>query len=189
MCTAFTHAFVAIAVGHAWFPEKMSPKFWGLALLCSAGPDLDVGLHSYGVEYGDLWGHRGMAHSITFAFAVAFVVVTWLFRTDCTFLRRRWWSLFSFFFVVTASHGAIDAFTDGGLGVAFFSPFDQARHFMPWNPIPVPDFGLANMFTRYGGQVMLAELFYVWLPVGVVSAAIALPRRCARGKSRLEAVR
>jgi membrane-bound metal-dependent hydrolase YbcI (DUF457 family) len=38
---------------------------------------------------------------------------------------------------VVASHGVLDALTDGGKGVAFFSPFDTTRHFFPVRPIPV----------------------------------------------------
>jgi hypothetical protein len=37
-------------------------------------------------------------------------------------------------FLATASHGVLDATTNGGLGVAFFSPFDNRRYFLPWRP-------------------------------------------------------
>ncbi|MCP3903528.1 MAG: metal-dependent hydrolase [Planctomycetes bacterium] len=180
MCTAITHAFVAVAAGRAAYPRSVPFKFWVLAILCSAGPDLDVGLHSYGVSYDGLWGHRGLTHSLFFAASLAFIVVTWLFRTDFRFLSRAWWSFFAFFFLLTASHGFIDAFTDGGLGIAFFSPFEQSRYFMPWTPIPVPDFGLANLFTRYGLEVLVAELLYVWLPVGITAFVVHVVRRPRR---------
>ena len=42
-----------------------------------------------------------------------------------------------FFAAITASHGLFDAMTNGGLGVAFFAPLDNARYFLPWRPIPV----------------------------------------------------
>jgi len=35
--------------------------------------------------------------------------------------------LFAYLFLATASHGVLDAMTNGGLGVAFFSPFDNRR--------------------------------------------------------------
>ena len=54
MCTAFTHAFVAASLGFAWFPRtKAWPVRW-LAPVLSAVPDLDYGLHAFGVQYGDL---------------------------------------------------------------------------------------------------------------------------------------
>jgi hypothetical protein len=34
-------------------------------------------------------------------------------------------SVWTYFFLAAASHGLLDAMTDGGLGVAFFAPFDE----------------------------------------------------------------
>ena len=82
MPTAFTHAFIALAGGKACFARPMPWKFWGLAMACSAGPDLDAGLHAYGVQYEDLWGHRGMMHSLLFALIVAVIIVSWAFRRE-----------------------------------------------------------------------------------------------------------
>jgi hypothetical protein len=48
-------------------------------------------------------------------------------------MKDRW--VRPYFFVVTASHGALDAMTDGGLGIAFFAPFDNTRYFFPFRPI------------------------------------------------------
>ena len=177
MATAFTHAFVALAAGRACFPESVPRRFWFLAPFCSAIPDADVGLHSYGVEYEDLWGHRGMTHSLIFALILALVVVTWLFRDNARWLSRRWCALVAFFFAITASHGLIDAVTDGGLGIAFFAPFNNERYFMPWHPLPVSQFGLPNLFTSYALHVLLHELLFVWLPLTIVCLPIYLIRR------------
>ena len=70
MATAFTHGMVGLVAGRIFFRRPMPARFWVLAAGCSALPDLDVGLHVYGVEYGDLWGHRGMMHSLLFAAAL-----------------------------------------------------------------------------------------------------------------------
>jgi inner membrane protein len=188
VATAFTHAFVALAAGKICFARPMPWKFWVLAMGCSALPDLDVGLHSYGVEYEDLWGHRGMMHSLLFAAALAFAVVSWFFRREAPFGRRQWWGLFIFFFVVTASHGVIDAFTDGGLGIAFFSPFDASRYFAPWNPIPVSNFGLSSMFDHYGAHVMLTEVKLVWLPIGAMAAVAMALRRMVKTRPAVVAL-
>jgi inner membrane protein len=175
VCTAFTHAFVAVAAGKICF-RKMPPRFWILAVACSAGPDLDIGLHRYGVQYEDLWGHRGMTHSLLFAAVVAAVVVAWPLRKLAAPWSARWWALVGFFFALTASHGFMDAFTDGGLGIAFFSPFDPTRYFMPWTPLPVPQFGVRSLFTSYGVDVMLGEILWIWMPVGAIAAAVTLIR-------------
>lgn len=188
MCTAFTHAFVAAGLGLAWFPRTRAWPIRWLAPVLAAAPDLDYGLHSYGVEYGDLWGHRGMTHSLLFAFVAALVVVLWPCRRcdaleDVRPLGGRWWSLLAFFFVVIASHGAIDAFTDGGLGIAFLSPFDPTRYFAPWTPVPVPNLGIAGMFTRYGLHVLLSEMAMIWLPAGAICATIFALRRAGSRRS------
>ncbi len=172
MPTALTHAFVALASGRACFHRPMPLRFWLLAIGCSAGPDLDVGLHAYGIEYEDLWGHRGVTHSIVFAFVLSVALVSWAFRRDAPFLTRSWWALVAFFFAITASHGLLDAFTDGGLGIAFLAPFSETRYFMPWRPLLVSHFGVGSLFTEYGLRVLLVEFVWVWIPVGVVSACV-----------------
>lgn len=67
-------------------------------------------------------------------------------------------------------HSFLDALTDGGLGVALFSPFDQRRYFFPWRPIRVAPLG-RHFFTHRGWAVMASEVRWVWLPLGVLAAA------------------
>lgn len=183
MPAALTHGIVAIAAGRTAFRRTMPRRFWPLAILCSAAPDIDVGLMHYGVAYDDLWGHRGMTHSLVFAVALGFVVTTWLFRDWATFGRRRWWTLLVFFTLITASHGFLDAFTNGGLGIAFFAPFDTTRSFMPWTPIEVSPIGLGG-FIRCGGlQTLVSEMLWIWLPVVGGCAIIAVAQRLVRARS------
>lgn len=155
-------------------------RFWLLAIGCSAGPDLDVGLHAYGIEYADPWGHRGLTHSLLFASVLAVMLVSWAFRRDAPLLSRCWWALVAFFFAITASHGLLDAFTDGGLGIAFFAPFSETRYFMPWRPLLVSHFGVGSLFTPYGLRVLLSEFVWVWLPIGAVTACILANRSWLR---------
>jgi len=151
--------------------------FWPMAIACSVLPDLDVGLHAYGVKYGDPWGHRGMTHSLAFAAVLSLIVVMWVFRNHAKRFSRRWWALVTFFFLITASHGFLDAFTDGGLGIAFFAPFDNTRYFMPWTPLNVSPLGVDDVFTSYFAQVLLDELLWVWLPTLAITTPIILWRR------------
>jgi hypothetical protein len=78
-----------------------------------------------------------------------------------------WWALIAHFFLVTASHGMLDAMTDGGLGVAFFAPFDNGRYFFPWRPMLVSPIGIAPFFSRYGLDVLISEFVWIWIPIGV----------------------
>ena len=88
--------------------------------------------------------------------------------------------------MVTVSHGVLDAMTDGGLGVAFFSPFDTARYFFPWRPINVSPIGVGQFFNGQGAVVLASEAIYVWLPLAAVWAAVGVLRRRLGGKSGAE---
>ena len=85
--------------------------------------------------------------AVLFAAALAVIVVTGLLRSEAKPFDKTWWTYVAFFFVVTASHGFLDAFTNGGLGIAFFSPFDSTRYFFPWTPIEVSPLGLSSLLT------------------------------------------
>ena len=117
-----------------------------------------------------------MTHSIVFALVLSLVVVAGLFRDVAPRFSRRWWGLVLFFFAITASHGFMDAFTDGGLGIAFYAPFSNERYFMPWQPLAVSYFGIQSVFTAYGAHVLFRELVFVVIPVGLVSAVVYLVR-------------
>jgi hypothetical protein len=62
--------------------------------------------------------------------------------------------LFAYLFLATASDGVLDAMTNDGLGVAYFSPFDNRRYFLPWPPILA---GRANHTWRYRMSKQIAE--------------------------------
>lgn len=154
----------------------MPPRFWWLSIFCSILPDIDVLSFAFGIDYGDVFGHRGLTHSLSFAFVLGFVVVRLWFREMRTGMRM-WWVLIAYFFLVTASHGVLDAMTDGGLGVAFFAPFDNTRYFFPWRPVMVSPIGIAPFFSRYGLDVLISELVWVGVPVGVIVLVTQIVRR------------
>src|SRR5689334_7630400 len=138
MATLFTHALAGAALGQmAGRDWRKDWRFWGLTTVCSILPDIDsIGFHA-GVPYGALWGHRGMTHSLLFAALLA-VCLTARFREPFS----PPWKLAALLFMVTASHGVLDAMTDGGLGIAFFSPFNPDRYFFSWRPIHVSPIGI-----------------------------------------------
>jgi len=88
-----------------------------------------------------------------------------------SFLSTGAW-LWTYLFLATASHGLLDAMTDGGLGVAFFSPFNNDRYFLPWRPIRVSPIGISRFFSDRGLEVLASELLWIWLP-SVLLAAFA----------------
>lgn len=167
MASIFSHAAVALAIGALSTTRSMPPKFWWLSVVCSILPDVDVLSFVFGIDYGDLFGHRGLTHSLSFAFVLAFVVVRFWFR-DVRTWSRMWWVLLAHFILVTASHGMLDAMTDGGLGIAFFAPFNNSRYFFPWRPVMVSPIGIVPFFSRYGVDVLISEFVWIWLPAGML---------------------
>lgn len=168
MATLFTHALVAASLGQAGKPDWQEDwRFWYIAVLCSILPDVDVLGFRLGIHYGDLWGHRGMTHSLLFAAVVA-VVMSLRFQVPA----RDRWKMILLLFAITASHGLLDAMTNGGLGVAFFSPFDRTRYFLPWTPIQVSPIGAGGFFSGRGLEVIWSEIIWLWGPAIIVGAVL-----------------
>ena len=138
-------------------------------------PDADVIGFSFGIRSSDLFGHRGFSHSLLFALGLGLFVVLVFFK-DTQRLTRGWWALVSYFTLVTASHGVLDALTDGGPGVAFFTPFDNTRYFFPWRPIEVSPLRVEAFLGARGRAVLASEIKWLWLPCGVLVVAILLWR-------------
>lgn len=67
MASAFSHAMVAVTLGHAFKSKELRGGELLLGAFCSVMPDLDVIGFSMGIQYGDVWGHRGLTHSFLFA--------------------------------------------------------------------------------------------------------------------------
>ena len=97
-------------------------------------------------------------------------------------------ALFAYLFLTTASHGLLDAMTNGGLGVAFFSPFDNSRYFLPWRPIVVSPISVLRFFNPRAQAILLSELIWIWIPAGLLAAcALMLRARAARRGEAVEA--
>lgn len=176
MASAFTHGFVALAAGKLLFPERMPVRFWVLLVLGAVLPDLDVVGFYHGIRYGDKLGHRGFAHSLLFALIVAVLITVAAFPAVRRF-SKHWWLMITSFFAAAASHGILDAMTDGGYGIAFFSPFSSTRFFLPWRPLEVAPIGVRGFFSRWGWDVLMSELFWIWLPLVVMLAVVYGIRR------------
>jgi inner membrane protein len=176
MASAFTHGFVALSFGKLFFPERMPVRFWVLSIICTLLPDVDVIGFFLGVRYIDRLGHRGFSHSLLFALLIAVLVTVVAFHAVRRF-SKQWWALIAFFFVSTASHGVLDAMTDGGYGIAFFSPFSNTRLFLPWRPLEVAPIGVRGFFSRWGWDVLMSEVLYIWLPVTLLLVIVYFIRK------------
>jgi inner membrane protein len=141
-------------------------------------PDLDVLAFSAGIPYGSEFGHRGFSHSLPFAAFLAMMGVVFHRKFGATALRTC-----VFLFVACASHGVLDAFTNGGSGIAFLWPFTAERFFAPVTPIEVSPIGLGRFLSARGATVFASELLWVWLPCLVAMLAMLGVRRVC-GTSR-----
>lgn len=175
MASAFGHAAIALAVGKG-LPKPLSS--WSIlitGIICTIIPDIDVLAFRLGIPYEDFWGHRGFTHSLLFACMLG------LFAAICFLYKFNGWKnflLLTFFFsTCCASHILLDAMTNGGLGVAAFSPWDNARYFLPWRPIAVSPIGAARFFTDRGFAVLKSEALYVGIPSLMIWISFFLIRK------------
>jgi inner membrane protein len=170
--TILSHAVAGAAIASASGTRaRVAAKLWIAVAIAAALPDIDVVAFTLGIPYGNMFGHRGLTHSLVFAALMGLVIVKLLFAREGNRL-----ALVLLFFVVIASHGVLDAMTDGGLGVAFFAPFSAHRYFFTWRPIRVSPIGL-GFFSYRGERVLLSEIYWVWVPSAALLVAGMMRRR------------
>jgi inner membrane protein len=175
VASIFSHAVAALGIGACFYRPEIPKRVWVAGAACSVIPDLDVLGFRFGIRYGDFWGHRGFSHSLLFASLIASAVLLIVFRRGLPSLGRV--SLWIYLFLAAASHGFLDAMTDGGLGVAFFSPFDNHRYFLPWRPIHVSPIGFSRFFTYRGLSVLQSEFLWIWVPAAALALVVWAVRR------------
>jgi len=152
LASLISHAIAALGIGTVFARPGIPKRVWAIGAVCSILPDIDVVGFRFGIRYGDFWGHRGFTHSLLFASILATLALVVGCPHPLSGLNRTW--LWLYFFLATASHGFLDAMTNGGLGVAFFSPFHNTRFFLPWRPILVsPDIAYAICQRAWRGGV------------------------------------
>jgi inner membrane protein len=138
-------------------------------------PDIDVIGFSFGIQYGDMLGHRGFTHSLFFAL-LAGGLAAWQIPTPKSQPPNpKRVQLFLWFAAVTASHGLLDAMTNGGRGIAFFAPFSNHRYFFAWRPIQVSPIG-AGFFSARGLSVLVSEARWIWVPSAIIAVSARILR-------------
>jgi inner membrane protein len=180
--SAFAHAAPALALIPAFAGPGTPKRLWALGVLCAIAPDADVAAFALGIPYGHPLGHRGLSHSLACAAVLAAAATLAAFphaRAELSRVRA-----FAYLFLATASHGLLDAFTDGGLGVALLAPLSDARFFAPFRPIEVSPIGVARFFSERGARILASEALWVGLPSALFAAAVVLVRRAQRAEAR-----
>src|SRR5262245_78134 len=160
MPTTPSHAFAGLAIGALLAPESVPWPYHAVTVALALLPDIDALCFPLGIPYGSRFGHRGFTHSLLFALLAGLLAAV----LTSAALNVPWWRLWACFVPVTVSHTLLDAMTDGGLGVALFSPFDEGRYFFTFRPIRVSPIGLA-VFSRWGLRALSSEILWVWAPL------------------------
>ena len=169
MPTIFSHPAVPLALRFGLGKEIVSRRLLLAGVAASILPDLDVVAFSFGIPYEHPFGHRGFSHSFFFAALVALLGACAHRSLDSSFGIA-----FGFLFLATASHGILDAFTNGGLGIALFWPWSGERYFARYQLIEVAPISISHFFSSWGARVLLSELRWVWLPCGLVAIGLAV---------------
>jgi inner membrane protein len=174
VASAFSHAIASIAIGKT-ISLRQSLKCWGLGIFCSIIPDADVIGFYFGIPYAHPFGHRGFTHSLLFAALLGIFLILIFYRNDS---NRTGIFLFTYFFLSAVSHGILDAFTNGGLGVEFFYPVSTERYFFPWRPIQVSPINAASFFSERGIRVLKSEFVWIWIPCLIlIGISISIRRK------------
>ena len=171
MPTVITHAAVPLLLGAAAGPRQVSRRRLAAGAVAAMLPDADVIGFRWGIAYTDALGHRGATHSVAAALLLGLLAMA-----AHRWLRTTPWRALLFVGLAVLSHPLLDAMTDGGLGVAFFWPWDDHRYFLPWRPILVSPIG-AGFFSARGLETLESEVLWVWLPLAVVLGVVESARR------------
>lgn len=178
MASAFAHAAVGAALA-PFAPRSVPVARAALVFAALAvAPDADIAGFFVGIDYGHALGHRGLSHSLPFA------LLAGMLAASCAFPRERlgspaWWGLTTLASLAMASHGGLDALTDAGLGVGFWLPFDDTRHFFSFRPLATSPLSPVAFLSPRGAAILANEAR--WLgPGALLLFAVALATRRAR---------
>ena len=159
MPTVFTHPAIPLVIGLGLGKDVIPTPLLISGIAVSVLPDLDVLAFRYGISYASNYGHRGFSHSLLFALILALLGAC-AFRDFQTSFGRA----FLFLFLAAVSHGILDAFTNGGLGIAFLWPWSTERFFAPMQVIQVSPIGISRFLSLRGVSVLISEIIWVWIP-------------------------
>jgi inner membrane protein len=178
--SVFSHAVVGATVVACGLPRPRAALV-ALGAILAVVPDLDVVGLAVGWGLDHPLGHRGLSHSLAAAAVLAAAAASLVpMRAD----ERRWrvWLMLA---LAAASHGLLDALTNGGRGVAFLAPFSDARWHFPARPIEVSPIGVWTFFSRRGLEVLTNEVVWLWAPsLAALAITWALRRQAADPRRR-----
>jgi inner membrane protein len=187
VASAPTHIVATGAIAAFFHRPRVPWHLWFFGAVLAVAPDLDVFAPKVGVAYRELVAQRGLSHSLLMAAVVSLLIVILFYRSGAGPLRAK--QVWLFLFLAMASHGVLDAFTNGGLGVAFFAPFSAKRYFFPYRPLAVSPLSIHAFLTSRGVAILLNEMRWVWAPSVGLAATVLTFRAWLRPPPRRVPVR
>jgi len=182
--TVITHSVIAVSATFGFRPTKGFLKFLILSIVCSILPDADVfGYFCLYIPANSFFGHRGFFHSPFFAALFSIFIVSIFYRKEVTF-SKQWWKYVLYFFILTTSHGILDALTNGGQGIALLSPITNNRYFSPWTPLEVSPLGIKAFLSQRGLTVLTNELLWIWIPSFSIFILLIIIKNMKRNETR-----
>jgi inner membrane protein len=166
MATVYTHAVVGLGLARCYTVRPMPWLYWGLAAAVAVIPDLDIFSPA---PYSTPLGHRGITHSLLFAFALSMLAATAAYRR-CDI---PWRSLAALLFIIAATHGLLDAMTATGIGIPLFWPVGDC--YGGRGPLLASDIN-PEWYYPWHSDALGVELYWVWIPLGLLMASMAALR-------------
>lgn len=159
MPTSITHAIPAITVGLGLGKDYLSKRLILTGAFIACIPDLDlISVRFWGIAKDSIYGHRGYTHSIFFALILALIVSLFFYKSGFK-------KAFIFLTFCAVSHGILDAFTEGGLGVALLWPMSDQRYYAFVQPIMNVGVSFRALYmTNRGLPIFISEFVWVWIP-------------------------
>lgn len=176
MPTFLTHPAVPLAMGLALGRKTAPPALTIAGVAVSVLPDLDILTWYMGIPLSHEYGHRGFSHSILFAVLAALIGARMLKAH-----KIPWPMAVGFLFISTISHGILDAFTNGGHGIAFYWPWSETRYFAPYRVIQIAPIHLERILPNRILVVLVSEIMWLWFPLLFLGLCSALTRRFVSG--------
>lgn len=172
MPTVLTHPAVPMAMGFVLGRKTAPPALTIAGIAVSILPDLDILTWHLGIPLSHEYGHRGFSHSILFA-ALAALIGARLLKG----YGIPWTLALGFLFISCISHGVMDAFTNGGHGIAFYWPWSKTRYFAPYRVIQIAPIHLERILSMRIPVVLLSEFLWLWLPLSILGLCGRLIRK------------
>lgn len=147
MPTPISHAAVGYALG-VWGQRVPIRRVSIAAAACAALPDIDLLFYPF-------VAHRGITHSLVFAFIVAIVATAVFFS-----LSR---SIVIVLFLALLSHSGLDALSTYSVGIQFLAPFSDQRYRFVWTPLGDPAGRLSRQLAQEVIVILVPALVTIWL--------------------------